>query len=181
MRRKLGVEDIRCDNVADGVGGVEGGVVRRLLGLSGAVAAHPGDEQRVEGVDKRDQVVSDEETGFVGLCLWQRNHQGDTDNDERNDAEEEVRLALERVCEVGRGEDGDELQRAKGHVEQNGLVGGEADEALQDDGAEDGRHGCAGIDGNDHDHVEPVLGLAPRLEHLLEVELVRHDTLLVGL
>ena len=69
MRRKLGVENVRRDDVANGITGVEGGVVGRLFSLSSDVAAHPGDEQRVEGVDERDQVVPNEKTGLVGFGL----------------------------------------------------------------------------------------------------------------
>ena len=73
------------------------------------------------------------------------------------------------------------MDGAEGHVEEDGLVGGETDQALQDDGTEDGRHGGAGVDADDHGHVEPVSRLRPGLQDLLEVEFVRDDTLLVGL
>lgn len=41
LRSELGVEDIRCDDVADSISGVEAGVVDSLLCLSSTVGAHP--------------------------------------------------------------------------------------------------------------------------------------------
>lgn len=71
---EFGIEDIWCDDVADGISSIERCVVYRLFGLTGAIAAHPGDEQRVDGEDKCDQVVADEETALVCFGLGKSNH-----------------------------------------------------------------------------------------------------------
>jgi hypothetical protein len=41
LRCEFGVEDVRRDDVADRVAGVERRVVDSLLGLSGAIGPHP--------------------------------------------------------------------------------------------------------------------------------------------
>ena len=72
LRRELGVEDVRGDDVSDGISGVEGSVVDCFLGLAGAIAAHPGDEEGVDGEDECDEVVADKQAAFVCFVLWQR-------------------------------------------------------------------------------------------------------------
>lgn len=181
LRCVFGIEDVGGDDVTDGVCGIERGIVHSLLGLSGAVAADPGQHQRVDGEDQVHQVEADEEARLVRLRLGEDDQESNADDDDGDQTEEERRLALEAVRQVGRDEDGAELKRSGRHVQEDGRVGGETDEALEDDGAEDGSDGSAGIDGDDHDEEQPVLGLAPGLEDLLPVELVRHDALLVGL
>jgi hypothetical protein len=89
LRRKLLVKDVRCDDVANGISGVEGGVVNGLLGLSGTVATHPRDEQRVDGIHESDKVVSSEKTTLVCLGLGECNHQSDTNDDNGDETEQE--------------------------------------------------------------------------------------------
>ena len=56
------VEDVRGDDVSEGIRGVEGGVVGCFFGLAGDVAADPGEEEGVDGVDEVEEVVADEQS-----------------------------------------------------------------------------------------------------------------------
>lgn len=96
---KFGVEDVRGNDVSNGVASVERGVVDGLLGLSGAVATHPGDEQGVDGVYESDQVVSDKEATLVIRGLGECDQQSDSNDDDGDEAEQERRLALEPVSQ----------------------------------------------------------------------------------
>jgi len=126
LRCKLRVENVRCDDVANGVSGVERGVVDGLLGLSSTIATHPRNEQRVDGVHESDQIVPSEQTALVVLGLGKCDHQSNSNNDDRHKTEQEWRLALEAVCEIGCAKDRNKLQCARWHVEKYGLVRGEA-------------------------------------------------------
>lgn len=127
---KLGIEDVRCDDVANGVSSVEGRVVDGFLGLSGAVCSHPRDEQRVDSKDKGNQIVADKKCTLVFFGLGKSDQKSDTNNDNSDQAKQEWKLALEAVCEPRSKQNRDELKDTKRHVEQNSLIGCETGQAL---------------------------------------------------
>lgn len=133
LRCELGVEDVGCDNVANGVASVERGVVDGFLCLSSTVAAHPGDEERVDGVYESNEVVSGEQTALVGLGLWQCDHQSNSHNDNRHKTEQEWRLALEAVCKIRSTKNRNELECSRWHVEKHCLIRGETSKVLKND------------------------------------------------
>lgn len=130
--------------------------------------------------DESNEVVADEETSLVGLVVRESIENGNTDDDGNHGKAKDPRLGLEAVGGPGRGENDDELEGAEGNVEEDGGVGGEADESLKNERTEDVADRGSDIDAERHGEEKPGLGLDEELDNLLPLELGVDDSGVVG-
>ena len=70
---ELFIKNVWGNDVTNGVSSVERRIIDGLLGLSSTVCSHPGDKQRVDGINKCNQIVASEESSFVFFLFWKSN------------------------------------------------------------------------------------------------------------
>ena len=152
---------------------------RLLLRLAGRVACLPGVDQWRDARVHGDQVVGAEQRALVAWSAGQDEQHHAADDWWDAQSHEDWRLELELGRGVGAAEGRDDLDCAKGDVEQDRLEGVVA-EGFDDQWAEGGDTAGWNGDGQKHEAPHPGLEIEHGLFALLPVPAVSFNTLLIG-
>lgn len=174
-----GIEEKRPDDVSGGGAGVVDGHDDGFLGGASGVADDPGDDQGVAAEEERKEVVGCEEGALFAVVAGEDIEHRETGDNGKHERDEDDGLEAELVRGVRSEEDDEELDGAKGHVEEGGDGFAEA-ESVEDQRAEDVRDAGADVEKESHGEPEVGFGLQKDLQDLGPSEDSGSDTGLVG-